>query len=580
MRQTGLVRLAVWLLDHMESATRRGTLTGDLLEELEDGCSPRWFWYQVFAAILINAIATANRCTTLLAFAAGWSALYPLWRAACVGGLTYSLDHFRVLAWPWSSILPLIYGVLPAVLFVWLGFAMYTVLSGSMNSRSAHELYFALSTGASMIIAASLVVLRQLRHPQIIIGDLTRTDFFLIDHLYFISIPIALSLWITLCLGASDAPRVGRLPRKKLSRWGTRIARMAQMLVLLPILCSYSSAQSSSPAPGLTHGTDEELIQTLKTKLAEDIATGKFSGTVLIAKDGAPIFGQAYGLADREQKTPNTVETRFHIGSINKIFTAVATLQLVERGKIKLDDPLVNYLPNYPNKELARKVKIRELLNHTGGTGDVFGTGPNVLFSEEYKAHRLQLKTLDDYIHLYGNRPLRFEPGSRFEYSNYGYILLGKVIEITSGEDYYDYMRNHVYRPAGMKSTGERPEDEKVPNMSIGYTTMDGNKTSHPNTDSLPYRGIPAGVGHSTAGDLFAFAKGTAAAQASQPVLHVSHDDRNRRDAPRWPLRIWTDGASVERQYLPGPCRRISGHECRCRTLQRFEIRLCSIGER
>jgi hypothetical protein len=376
MKQTGFVQFAVWLLDQMESATKRGRLSGDLLEELEDGCSPRWFWYQVFAAILIKAIATANRCATLLVFAAGWSALYPFWRAACVGGLTYSLDHFRVPVWPWSSILPLIYGVLPAVLFVWLGFATYAVLSGSMNSRSAHELYFALSTGASMIFIASLIVLRQLRHPQIIIGDLTRTDFFLIDHLYFISVPIALSLWFTLWIGASDAPRVGGFRRKKPSCWGTRIGRMAQMLSFLLILCSCSSAQSSSLAPGPTHGTDEELIQTLRTRLAEDTATGKFSGAALIAKDGTPIFEQAYGFADREQKISNTVETRFRIGSVNKIDTAVATLQLVESGKVKLDDPLVKYLPNYPNKDLAQKVTISELLNHTGGTGDVFGTGP------------------------------------------------------------------------------------------------------------------------------------------------------------------------------------------------------------
>jgi CubicO group peptidase (beta-lactamase class C family) len=180
---------------------------------------------------------------------------------------------------------------------------------------------------------------------------------------------------------------------------------------------------------------------------------------------------------------------------------------LAEAGKIKLDDPLVTYIPDYPNKDLAQKVTIRELLTHTGGTGDVFGTGPNQLFSEEYRAHRLQLKTLDDYIHLYGDRPLRFAPGSRFEYSNYGYILLGKVIEKASGENYYDYLRNHVYGPADMKSTGERPVEEKISDLSIGYTTIDGNKSSHPNTDLLPYRGIPAGMGYSTVGDLFAFTK-------------------------------------------------------------------------
>lgn len=237
------------------------------------------------------------------------------------------------------------------------------------------------------------------------------------------------------------------------------------------------------------------------------MAADKFSGAVLLAKDGKPIFARAYGLADRTHKVSNTLETKFRIGSINKVFTAVATLQLVEAGKLKLEDPLGKYLDDYPNKELAAKVTIGELLSNTGGTGDIFGTGPEGLFSEEYKAHRFELRTSQDYIRLYGSRPLRFEPGSRFEYSNYGFILLGAVIEKASGESYYDYVRKHIYGPAGMKHTGEQPEDERISNLSIGYTTMDGDKTLHPNTELLPYRGTSAGGGYSTVGDMFAFAK-------------------------------------------------------------------------
>jgi CubicO group peptidase (beta-lactamase class C family) len=499
------VRLALWLLDRMGPAVKRGNLSGDLLEELEGGRTARWFWYQLSSAILINLATRMNRCATMLAFAMGWTALYPLWRDICVGGLTYSLDRHELLAWPWSSFMPIAYGVLPAVLLVWLGFATYMALSGSTNSYSACEQCFALSTGTTMIFAASFAVLRQLGHPQLIIDDVTRTDFFLIDHIYFISIPIALTLWVTLWIGASNTPHIERRQRKKSSRWWTCIVRTAQILSFALTLCPSSSAQPSRTAEQ-THGTDEELVQTLKAKLTEEAAAGKFSGAVLVAKDGVPLFEQAYGLADREQTISNTIETRFRIGSINKVLTAVAIMQLAEAGKIKLDDPLVNYVPDYPNKDLAQKVTIRELLNHTGGTGDVFGTGPNQLFSEEYRSHRLQLKTLDDYIHLYGDRPLRFVPGSRFEYSNYGYILLGKVIEKTSRENYYDYMRKHVYGPARMKSTGELPVEKAVTDLSIGYTTMDVNKTAQANTDTLPYRGIPAGMGYSTVRDLLAFA--------------------------------------------------------------------------
>ena len=158
------------------------------------------------------------------------------------------------------------------------------------------------------------------------------------------------------------------------------------------------------------------------------------------------IFARAYGHADREHNIANTLETRFRIGSMNKMFTAVATLQLVEAGKINLDAPLGTYLPDYPNKDVATQVTIAELLDHTGGTGDIFGP--------QFDAHRLEVQSLQDYEKLYGSRGLAFTPGSKWDYSNYGFILLGLVIEKISGKSYYDYVREHVYAPAGMTSTG------------------------------------------------------------------------------------------------------------------------------
>ena len=112
------------------------------------------------------------------------------------------------------------------------------------------------------------------------------------------------------------------------------------------------------------------------------------------------------------------------------------------------------------------RVTIYQLLTHTGGTGDIFGP--------EFQAHRLELRTLDDYVKLYGSRPLKFEPGSKWEYSNYGFILLGVVIAKVSGQSYYDYVRDHVYRPAGMTSSGSEPEDQAVSDRSVGYTRMGG----------------------------------------------------------------------------------------------------------
>jgi len=125
-------------------------------------------------------------------------------------------------------------------------------------------------------------------------------------------------------------------------------------------------------------------------------------------------------------------------------------------------------------------------------------------FGPMYMTHRLELRTLQDYINLYGNRAVRFEPGSRFEYSGYGHILLGRVIEKVSGESYYNYVEEHVFKPAGMTSSGSEPEG-RIAYLSIGYTRF-GGSAWHPNTDLLPYRGDSSGGGYSTVGDLLAFA--------------------------------------------------------------------------
>jgi D-alanyl-D-alanine carboxypeptidase len=258
--------------------------------------------------------------------------------------------------------------------------------------------------------------------------------------------------------------------------------------------------------------SQSELVSALRTKLEQDSAADKFSGAVLLAKDGAPVFSGAYGLADREKKIPNTLNTKFRIGSMNKMFTAVATLQLVQAGKISLGDPVGKYLTDYPNKDVATKVTIQELLTHTGGTGDFFGP--------QFDAHRLELKTLQDYVKLFGDRPPQFEPGSKWEYSNYGFLLLGVIIERVTGKSYYDYVSENIYKPAGMTSTGSLPEDQPVPERSVGYTRFRG-PALEPNTDTLPYRGTSAGGGYSTVEDFLRFAT----ALTSHKLLNAQNTD-------------------------------------------------------
>ncbi len=238
----------------------------------------------------------------------------------------------------------------------------------------------------------------------------------------------------------------------------------------------------------------------MSTHAEERAGDDAFAGAVLVARHEKVLLQDAWGLADREAGTANTPDTQFRIGSMNKMFTSVATLQLVEAGKLALDDPIGKHLPDYPNKDVASKVTVRHLLTHTGGTGDIFGP--------QFDRNRLSLRDHSDYVELLGARGPRFEPGARFEYSNYGFVLLGALIEAVSGTSYYEYVRDHVYEPAGMASTDSLPESEDVPNRAAGYMQRSfGSGPWVPNTDTLPWRGMSAGGGYSTVGDLSRFAE-------------------------------------------------------------------------
>lgn len=243
---------------------------------------------------------------------------------------------------------------------------------------------------------------------------------------------------------------------------------------------------------------DSAFVVALRARLETSTKAGEFSGAVLVAHDGRTLFEGAYGLADRERGIPNTLLTQFRIGSMNKMMTAVAAMQLVQAGKLRLDTPLGTYISNYPSAAVASQVTPHHLLTHTGGTGDIFGA--------EFNAHRLELRTIDDYLRLYGTRGLEFTPGSRWEYSNYGFMLLGALIERISGTSYYDYVATRVYAPAGMIATGSAPEDSLVPLRAVGYTRQLAPNTLVSNAPTLPYRGSPAGGGYSTVGDLARFA--------------------------------------------------------------------------
>jgi len=243
---------------------------------------------------------------------------------------------------------------------------------------------------------------------------------------------------------------------------------------------------------------DSAFVTALRARLEAVTQAGEFSGAVLVIRDGRTLFEGAYGFADRERGVPNTPLTQFRVGSMNKMMTAVATLQLVQAGTLRLDAPLGTYLRDYPNAEIASTVTAHHLLTHTGGTGDIFGP--------EFMTHRLELRTTSDYLRLYGTRGTQFTPGAQWVYSNYGFILLGALIEQLSGTSYYDHVAARVLAPAGMMATGFAPEDSLVPGRSVGYTRLLVPGALVSNAPTLPYRGTPAGGGYSTVGDFARFA--------------------------------------------------------------------------
>jgi len=168
----------------------------------------------------------------------------------------------------------------------------------------------------------------------------------------------------------------------------------------------------------------EQALAGLANRADGRAGKDQLSGAFLIARHSRVIFSKTWGMADRAAATPNSMATKFRIASLGKMFAAVATLQLIDSHQLSLDGKVGDYLPDYPNRDIATKVTVRELLNHTGGTGEVF--------TPEYMAKRTEIRTLADYVKLFGERKPDFEPGTKDDYSNYGYILLGRIIMTTS----------------------------------------------------------------------------------------------------------------------------------------------------
>lgn len=232
----------------------------------------------------------------------------------------------------------------------------------------------------------------------------------------------------------------------------------------------------------------------------DNLKDSEFSGTILVAHNDTIIAQRAYGLASIEYDVKNQIDTKFNIASITKMFTAVAVLQLFEQRKIALNKPLEEYLPDYPNQIVRNSVTTHQLLTHTSGLNNFYVNDLAMIKNKDYK-------NISDFISLFANDSLLCPPGTKYNYSGSGFMVLGLLIEQLSGENYYDYIQKHILEPSGMTKTSAIQVDSIIKNKASGYTSEFGKSENLKRNDYYLTKASPAGFYYSTIEDLFKFSK-------------------------------------------------------------------------
>lgn len=277
---------------------------------------------------------------------------------------------------------------------------------------------------------------------------------------------------------------------------------MTSTTLLIAARIAALSAQSPPPVGDLPALADAFV--------SARVAADSFSGVVLVARNGKIQYQRAAGLADRERNIGMQLDSRLQIASTTKLYTQIAIRQLEQAGKLSLTDTVGRFLPGYPNPVVRSRVTIEQLLSHRSGVGS--------FWNERFMAQAPNIRSVHDYLELFQADSLLFEPGTRQAYSNGGFVLLGAIIEQVSGTSYHAYVRDNVFRPAGMSETV--PYDTRAPrsNAAIGYTRQspDGpqagapgagsSKPRRPNTWSQAGMSSPAGGDYSTVGDFLKLA--------------------------------------------------------------------------
>ena len=242
-----------------------------------------------------------------------------------------------------------------------------------------------------------------------------------------------------------------------------------------------------------------DMARLIHTALDQLVRVSDFSGCLTVMDGATTVFDECRGLAERSFGVPVTHQTKFHIGSMDKMFTAVAIAQLVEAGKLSWDSTLAQLVPEYSDHEAASKISVWQLLHHTAGLGD--------FLVPEFFAQREKFIDASDYLPLIARQPKVSEPGKNWNYSNAGYVLLGRIIENVSGENYFGYIQRHVFALADMNASGFDSLEDVTPKLATGYFQEGPLATEWKGCAmKIGFKGGPAGGGYSTNADLLRFA--------------------------------------------------------------------------
>lgn len=261
-------------------------------------------------------------------------------------------------------------------------------------------------------------------------------------------------------------------------------------VLLMPLLVSMVLAAGPLKAGG--QASDKDLAARMDAYLNAAHRLQRFSGSVLVARGGRIILSRGYGMANYETGTANTPDTRFRLGSLTKQFTAMAILQLEEKGKLKVTDTIRKVLPDYP--PTGDRITIHNLLTHTSGV-------PNLTELPDYAKTMTLPTTVGQTLARFKDLPLDFTPGEKFSYSNSNYIILGAIIEKLTGRSYEDYLRENVLKPVGMENSGYDHHEIVLKNRASGYEFPEDRMINAPYVDmSIPYA---AGGMYSTVEDMY-----------------------------------------------------------------------------